>query len=67
MIGKINYEYKIYNKLTKKYVNKGYAQKATWRRFPTEQINKLDDNYEVHKFEYSLVKLIKLNLEGNEI
>ena len=41
MKGKIKYEYKIYNTLTKEYVHKGYAQKATWKRFPKERIDEL--------------------------
>jgi hypothetical protein len=67
MKGKIKYEYKIYNTLTKEYVHKGYAQKATWKRFPKERIDELYNNHEIHKFEYNLIKLTKLNLDGNEL
>jgi hypothetical protein len=60
-------EYKIYNKETDKYISSGYVGKASWKRFPKEQINKLDDKHEIHKFEYVMTKLTKLNKKGEII
>jgi hypothetical protein len=67
MIGKIKYEYRIYNKLTEEYVNFGYRSKSIWRRFPKYFTQDLNDDYEVHKFEYVQHDIIKLNLKGDEL